>query len=141
MRSLFTQNLGYKILSLVLAAGFWLVVVDEPEVTAALQAPLQFRNFPRDLELSSGTIDKVHLEVRGPSIKLTSASLGDVAVVVDLSGVRRPGERTFPITLANASLPSGLALDRAVPSLVRLRFDRRASKEVPVKVRLSAPPP
>ena len=62
-------------------------------------------------------------------------------MTLDLAGVNAPGERTFTISTAALSLPEGVVFLRAVPSQLRLRFDRRATKDVPVEVRISGTPP
>jgi len=60
--------------------------------------------------------------------------------LLDLTGINRPGERTFSVA-ENLDLPSGVALERAVPAQVRLRMERRLRKEVPVLVKFGTPPP
>ena len=141
MTSWVTENWGYKLFALALSTALWLVVVEEPEVTTSLAAPVQYRNIPRDLEMVSSVSDRVHLEVRGPANKLTQMSLADAVVVIDLSGVNRAGERTFPVNAASINLPSGVRVDRAVPAQVRLQFDRRLVREVPVSIQIGTPPP
>jgi YbbR domain-containing protein len=42
---------------------------------------------------------------------------------------------------SHIDLPVDVKLRRAVPAQVRLRFERRAFAEVPVRVRFSSPPP
>ncbi len=136
-----TRNLGWKFLSLLIAVLLWYAVVGEPEVATSVSARIEYKNIPADLEMSTDVLDRVHLEVRGPSGKLESADLGNVAVVLDLASVRRPGERTFTIQQWNVNLPSGVILSRAVPAQVRVRFEHRVSREVPVRLRYAAPPP
>ncbi|MBM3735821.1 MAG: YbbR-like domain-containing protein [Acidobacteria bacterium] len=137
MKRLFTHNLPTKLASLALATLFWVLVVGEQEVNTSVAAPIQLRNLPKDLEMSSDLQENVHLEIRGSSSRLTPGNLAATVVTLDLSSVSRPGDRTFPIDSRSAVLPAGVTLIRAVPSLVRLHFERRMSKEVPVKVKFS----
>jgi YbbR domain-containing protein len=141
MIKLLTANLPWKALSLLIALGLWFALVREPELVTSHSAPIFFRNLPRDLEIGSDVPDRVHVEIRGPSGRLTPESLSDTAVEIDLSAVQAPGERTFTISAASLNLPTGVTFLRAVPSQLRLRFDRVLSKDVPVQVRTSAPPP
>jgi YbbR domain-containing protein len=83
----------------------------------------------------------VQLEIRGPANRLNSANLADAAVLLDLSRVARPGDHTFPIEQINAILPADVVLVRSMPAQVRLTFEQRLSREVPVHVRISSPPP
>jgi YbbR domain-containing protein len=136
-----TKNLGWKILSLALAVLLWWAIVGEPELATSVSAPILLRNIPADLEISSDMPDRVHLEVRGPSGKLRADNLADMAVVLDLASVHRAGERTFTIQQWNVDLPRGVVLSRAVPAQIRVRFENRISREVPVRARYSAHPP
>ncbi|MFN7918823.1 MAG: CdaR family protein [Bryobacteraceae bacterium] len=137
-----TRNIGYKLFSLAAAVGIWYAMLDqEQELTASISAPVEYRNIPKELEVSSDVSDKVQLEIRGPAGKLTPANLAGAVVLLDLKSVSRPGERTFPITTGDVTLPPGLVVDKAVPSQVRLSFERRLVREVPVTIKIGAPPP
>jgi YbbR domain-containing protein len=140
MIGLITQNWKYKLSSVGLASLLWLSVVEETELTTSLLVPLQFKNAPKEMEMSSDVSDKVHLDLRGPASKLRAAALADTSVLLDLGAVKRNGERTFPVDRAAIVLPSGVILDRAIPGQVRLRFENRAAKEVPVTVRIRTQP-
>jgi YbbR domain-containing protein len=141
MLRLLTDDLQWKALSLLIAVALWLLVVGEPELVTTHSTPIFYKDLPRDLELASDPPDRVHLEIRGPASKLSPSSLAETAVFLDLSSVNGPGERTFTIHDSSINLPSGVSLERAVPSQLRLRFDRIASKQVEVRVRTAAPAP
>jgi hypothetical protein len=119
----------------------WVAVLGDPELTRSMSVPIEFRNFPQDLEVSSELPEKLNLLIRGPSGKLTAGWLSEAAAVVDLRNVHLPGERTFSIEEKMLNLPSGVSLSRAVPSQFRLRFERRMSRAVPVQARFAGPPP
>ena len=85
--------------------------------------------------------ERVTLEVQGPSSKVRDLSESRVSVILDLSGVSEPGQRTFTLDQSNVFLPVGVRLNRAVPAQIRMRFETRMSKEVPVRVNLASPPP
>ena len=141
MIRLLTHNFGWKLLSLALAVALWYAVVGEPELATFLIVPIQYKNQPRDLEISSDVPERVHLEVRAPSGKLSPVNLSGAAVVLDLGSVRRAGEQTFTINEANTSLPPGVSFYRAVPSELRFQFDHQLSRDVPVEARFAGPPP
>lgn len=135
MIRLITRNFGLKLFALAIAILLWAFLSGSRESTASISAPVQYRNIPKNLEISSEIVEQVHLLLRGPSLSLTRLSNNDVPVVLDLSQVKGPGETTFTISLQNVELPSGVLLERAIPGQVRLRLETRAAKSMPVRVR------
>ncbi|MEN6533271.1 MAG: CdaR family protein [Bryobacteraceae bacterium] len=140
MRSL-VENFGWKVLSLSIAVVLWLAVVGEPQMTTSVLAPIEFRDVPRGMEISSETPDAIKIDVIGPPTLLKREALASVAVVFDLSSVYRPGERTVTVDESTVVLPSGVKLSRAVPSQLRLQIEHQVSRDVPIEVRFSGPPP
>jgi YbbR domain-containing protein len=132
MTQLLTRNLGWKLLSLVIAVALWISVAREPEVATSLSAPVDFKNVRDDLDISGSLPDGVRLEVRGPSGRLTRDNLSSVAVVLDLSDAA-VGEHTYSIRGRNLNLPPGVVFYRAVPSQITLHFDQLIFKQEPVQ--------
>jgi hypothetical protein len=141
VRKALTHNLWWKFLSLAVAILLWTVFVRDPELSGTVNAPVLYRGMPEALELSGLLVDRVQLEVRGPRAQLGPGELSEAAVILELGNVDRPGDRTYPIGASNVSLPNGVVFSRAVPSQIRLQFERRIEREVPVRVRVSNPPP
>lgn len=131
------RNIGWKLLSLILAAIVWIAIHREPIIFSVLAAPVQFSNVPRDLESSSDIVESVDIETRGPAELLRSLSEKKVAVVLDFSSVREPGERTFTIERKNTNLPRGVEMVRIIPSQLRFVFERRIVRNVPVDPQIS----
>lgn len=138
---LLTENLRWKVLALVASAALWYGLVRESDVATSLPVAVQYRNIPPDLEISSDQFDRVYVRLHGPAPRLRTDELTGLSLVLDLSQVQGPGERTFNLNEDTLRLPPGVTLTRAVPSQVRLTFDRRAAREVPVDVRFAGPPP
>jgi hypothetical protein len=131
------RNTGWKLLSLALAMLVWIAIYREPEMTSVLSAPVQFRNIPGALEISSDIVESVDLETHGPAGLLRNLSEKRVSVVLDFSGVHDAGERTFNIDRNNTNLPRGVDLVRAIPSQLRFAFERRIVRNVPVDPQVS----
>jgi hypothetical protein len=131
------EHFGWKLLSLAIAVVVWALVASEPELGTLATVPLEYRNLPEDLEISSEPVSQVVLELRGPSGELRGLGEGVVhpAVILDMSGLR-PGVHTFPILDRNVKLPRGVRLVRTTPSEARFEFDRRQLRSVPVRIRL-----
>lgn len=132
-----TRNLGWKLASLAASFVLWMILSGSRESTTSLTAPVQYRNIPKNLEISSEMIEEVHLILRGPSVKLTRLGRSDVPLVLDLSRVRAPGETTFTVNQDEIELPAGVALERAIPGQIRLRLETRVARNVPIKVRFA----
>ena len=140
MIHLLTRNLGWKLLSLLIAIVLWLAVAREPEVATSLSVPVDFKNMRDDLDIDGNLPDRVRLEVRGPSGSLTRDNLATVAVVLDLSDAQA-GERTYSIRGRNLNLPTGVVFYRSVPSQLTLRFQQLIVKEETVQpVYVNMPP-
>ena len=134
--NLVTRNMGWKFLSLAIAVVVWGMVANEPELSSFATAGVEYRNLPEDLEISSDPVSSVKLELRGPSGQLRGIGEGGTVpeVILDMSKVL-PGDRTFPIGDGNIKMVRGVHLVRAIPSEVRFRFERRASRTLTVTPR------
>src|SRR5580658_1425942 len=138
---LITRNFGWKLGSLALAVLLWFAILGEPELVTTHTTPILYKSLPQGLLIGSDALDQVRVELRGPSGKLTPDRLAEMAVMLDLSDVKGPGERTFTLSNSDFYLPQGVAFLRSVPSQLRVRFARLVSREVPVNIRIYAPPP
>jgi YbbR domain-containing protein len=133
------RNAGWKLGALGLAILLWFAVVGEPELATIHNVPVLYRNLPKGLLIGSTAIDTVRVELRGPTSRLTNAALADVAILLDLSSVEGPGERTFTLSDADIRMPDGVTFLRSIPSQMQLRFARVKSKDVPVTLRYGLP--
>lgn len=128
-----TANVGWKLLSLAVAFGLWLVISGARELTTSLSVPVQYRNIPKELEISSDIAERVHLVLRGPSPLLSRLNAQSLPLVIDLNEVDKPGLRTFTLGRGNVNLPTGVTLERVIPAQIQLKLEARISKEVPVE--------
>ena len=104
-----------------------------------IRCPFSCKNLPRDLETRRlASPNRVQLGSPRPVREDSPRSaLADAAVLVDLSHMNIPGERTFTSRDASINLPTGVDLLRAVPSQLRLRFERLLAGTVPCRSALS----
>jgi hypothetical protein len=137
----FTNNLLWKLFSLVLATLLWFAFVAESETALSIAVPVEFRNLPRDLEISTEVADRLYLKVRGPSARMRSSDIGRASVVLNLGQIVRPGEHTFTLDQTTVNLPAGVMLTRAVPSQIRLRFEKHGERNMSVEPRFEGLPP
>ena len=119
-----TRNFGWKLLSVGLAVLLWIAVEGEPELVTVQSAPVFYRNVDPSLALVVTPPGGVRLELRGAADVMGRDNLSNVAVLLDLAGVTQPGERVFPISHTNVSLPTGVNFVRSDPSELKLHLDR-----------------
>ena len=136
-----TRNLGWKLLALLVSVVLWLAIEGAPALVTTHAVPILYRNLPPDLMIGQDAPDSARVELRGSARRLTGENLADLAIVLDLSGIRGPGERAFTLSDSNLDLPKGVTFLRIAPSQLRVRFSRLLVKDIPVEIRIAAPPP
>jgi hypothetical protein len=119
-----TRNMGWKLLSVMLAVMLWIAVEGEPELVTVQSVPVFYRNVEPTLALVANPPVTVKLELRGPSDVLSRDNLSRVALQLDLAGQTEPGEKVFAISRANVTLPAGVNFVRSDPSELKLHLDR-----------------
>ncbi len=135
LRKYVFHNFGLKLLSLAVAGLLWAAVTRDPMAEVALNVPVEFHNAPEHLEISSETIPQVQVRVRGPVHELRDLSASEVHAVIDLANTE-PGERTYDMSPQRIHVPDALHVVQAVPSQIRLSFDTRQTRQVPVEPRV-----
>lgn len=138
MIRLLTRNIGLKGMALAVAVLLWLATVGEGDITSAVAVPVQYRNIPASLEISSELVESAYVEVRGAAGRMSGSSLANAVIIIDLSGETRAGERTHSILRDNVRLPPGIQFLRAVPSQIRLRLEPQVARELPVVARYAS---
>lgn len=136
-----TDNFGWKVGSLAVAVGLWIAMLGEPELVTTHTAPILYKGLPQGLVIGSDALDSVRVELRGEASQLSADRLAEMAVLLDLSDVKGPGERTFTLSDGDFHLPRGVTFLRSVPSQLRVRLARLVSRDVPVTIRVFASPP
>lgn len=132
-----TQNLWWKLFALAAAFGIWMNVASEPELATIVSVPVEYKNYPNSLEISSNIVESIDVEARGPSGQLRALEDAHLAAIIDFASVKDPGERTFTVTSAELKLPRGVELVRAIPAQLRFRFEHKMRRAVPVVVEFS----
>jgi YbbR domain-containing protein len=130
------HNLGLKLISLALAVGVWLAVARDPVAEIAVDVAIEFRDIPQNLEISSESIPKAQIRLRGPERVIRRLEPADVYAEIELNGLK-PGERTFDLTAQQIHEPSELEVVQVVPSQFHLSFDTRLTRQVPVEPRVA----
>jgi diadenylate cyclase len=130
------HNLGLKILALLIAIILWASVTRDPMAEVAINVPIEFHHVPENLEISSEVIPQAQIRVSGPARVVRDLAQTDIHPVIDLAGVT-PGEKTFDLTTRQIRLPRGVEFVQVVPTQLRISFDRRMTREVEIKPRVT----
>lgn len=129
------DNLGFKILAVVLSVSIWFFVTYRGQSEMAMDVPIGFKNVPKGLELLRANVKTVSLTVRGHERLLKVLRPVDIGVVVDLSNAKR-GEGLYYFDADNVVAPRTVEVLRVEPSSVKVTLDESVSKMVPVKASL-----
>jgi YbbR domain-containing protein len=137
---LLRQNLRLKIFSLLIAVTWWAVVHGEDQRLKDFVVPIDYVNLASNLEQSGHIVDTVTIRMRAPEAVLRNVTEDKLSVTVDLA--RSPmGEQHMPLAEKMMSVPAGTEVVRVSPSVIPVRIERRARREVPIVAEFSGSPP
>lgn len=136
IRKYLLRNLHLKLLSLVGAVLLWSAIANESPVEVMLRAPLEFRNTPAAMEVSTEAPTSVLVRVRGSAGTVRQLTPADLAVSLDLAELRGPAERSFTLSASDMHVPFGVRVMQIVPSQVVMRLEARAVRDLPITPRL-----
>lgn len=129
------HNFWLKMISVAFAVGLWVAVTRDQQSEVPIEVPIEFRNVPQGIEISSEHIPEVQIRLRGAERLMRRLQRSDVDMRVDLAGIK-PGERTFDLTAAEVHHPYDLEVVSVVPSQLHLSFDTRLTRQVEVHPRV-----
>ncbi len=126
------DNAALKILSVALALSLWFYVTYRGQSEMVVDAPIEFKNVPKDMEIMKQSVKRVSLNIRGHERILRSLRPMDSRVVVDLSNAKR-GEATLSLDNDDVVIPRSVQVLRIDPASVKVTLDESANKTVTVK--------
>jgi len=142
LRGWLFDNLGLKLVALLLALLVYLNVYTDRPATLIVSFPLQIGDLPDSLSLSGPVPAAVQAELRGSGKQLIRMRLMEPPVKLSLAGVET-GRYERALTPADLPLPSDFAIqvERLVsPRTVELQVDRKGHRRLPVAARVDGVP-
>ena len=136
------DNLGLKLVALLLALLVYLNVYTDRPATLIVSFPLQIVDLADSLSLSGPAPASVQAELRGGGKQLLRMRLTEPQVRLSLAGVG-VGRFERALTPADLPLPAGadLQVERLVsPRTVELQVDRKGRRRLPVAARVDGLP-
>ncbi|RNC29176.1 MAG: CdaA regulatory protein CdaR [Candidatus Dichloromethanomonas elyunquensis] len=137
MRDMLRRNLGYKVVSLVLAIILWIWIVSQNQTTGlfgkqTLNVPLVTYNQPSNLLIISN-IQPISVQLDNNN---EGISVKDLFAYVDLKDAQA-GEHSYQVHM---DAPEGVKIVDISPSNVIIRLDTAKDKIVPVIVQIDGAP-
>src|SRR5919199_1247367 len=143
LREIFVEDLGLKILALVIAVALWYGVTGQrtPTTIRVPRVPLNFR-LPSDTEISNDPRLEVEITLTGNKRDLDALNVRDLMANVDVSDLK-PGEHYVQLTpdRVTMGLPDGVRFGDIQPNNVLLKLEPRVEREIPVEVSKSGTVP
>jgi YbbR domain-containing protein len=136
------DNLGLKLVALLLALLVYLNVYTDRPATLIVSFPLQIVDLSDSLSLSGPVPSAVQAELRGTGKQLIRVRLTEPPVKVSLAGIGT-GRYERALTAADLPLPPDVEMqvERLVsPRTVELQVDRKRTRRLPVAVRVDGWP-
>ena len=132
MLSAFTENLMLKILAFVFALILWFFVMGEQKLEKGFAVPLELRNVPDGLIVTSEIPSLIDVRISGPRTVLLNLEPADLNIEVDLKGLA-PGVTSFKRLDERFRLPRTLKITRLSPAVVDVRMEKIQQKRVSVR--------
>lgn len=118
IRNFFTTNTLLKLVSLVLAAILWFLVVSGNRSEIIIDVPVRFINISPSLEITDGQ-RTVSIGVEGQERLLKKLKQDDISVVIDLDGYTS-GRVIYPLSEENIRLPRSFVIKSIYPGKISL---------------------
>jgi len=132
LRDRFHQNLGLRIISLLLAVGLWIFVnAGQHSSVEAFNIPVSYRGLPPGFVITNQHPDFVKIQLSGPQTLLSLVDPSRLMLRLDLSGVG-VGQASFKVGLDSFNVPRGTAVTSISPSQIVLDLDKIVVRNLPV---------
>ncbi|HKC64661.1 MAG TPA: CdaR family protein [Pyrinomonadaceae bacterium] len=142
LREIFVEDLGLKILALLISLALWWGVTGQrtPTTIRVPRVPLNFR-LPNDMEISNDPRADVEVALTGNKRALDTINVRDLTLNVDVSDLK-PGEHNVQLTIDRVTmgLPDGVRFGDIQPNNVLLKLEPRVEREIQVEVRHTGSP-
>src|SRR3989338_7570012 len=100
-----TDNWGLKLISLMLAIGFWFYVVGEESVEITKTIKLDIVPPNEKLSLVKSSTSYLEATLQSPRHLFSALSSSNITAKHKIQGVEKPGEYSFNVSVGDLSLP------------------------------------
>jgi YbbR domain-containing protein len=140
LRDRLQQNLGLRIISLLLAISLWVFVnAGQHNSVKSFNIPVSYRGLPPDFVITNQHPDFIKIQLSGPQTLLSLVDPSRLTLRFDLSGVG-VGQASFKVGPDSFNVPRGTAVTSILPSQLVLDIDKIIMRDLPVHVVTSGTP-
>lgn len=133
------ENLSLKILSLVISALLWFVVIFHQQTEVSATVPIHFDNLPENLVIANDPPATLALRLVGSKTLMNNVLQRLRPYYIDLSN-EKAGKTVFQINPARINAPLGARITRYSPSSIELQIERVLSRRLFVSANLIGTP-
>jgi len=134
-----TEDIGLKVLSVLIALFLWYIVNFTGSSEVSYQVPIEFRNIPSNTEILWESSRSVTVWMSGKERAMRSLSAASVKAWVDLADAKT-GESYHQLGPGNLEIPGQVSVVRMSPTVIRVLLDKVITKELTVKPTLVGAP-
>ena len=137
------RQFGVFLLTFAAVLGYWVIYFGRHISVTTLTVPIDYRNLPNGFELGSRSEESVEIQLRGqgPVIEDLKRHPEEVNLSVDLAKLGLGDNQTVHLSEADLDLPTGVSVDRVIPSSLTIDLAQRISRSVKVRPVLTVPIP
>jgi YbbR domain-containing protein len=122
--NLFIKNWQYKLGALLTAFVIWFYVASESNLTVAFSVPVQFDNFPSQMQIINKVANTVDIQLVGRRDIVNIINKRDVKVIINLKNAKE-GKSSYRIAPQNImSIPRGLEIRNVTPYQIEIELQR-----------------
>ena len=143
LREIFLEDLGLKLVALIIAVGLWLAVTGlrAPATVRLRGVPLEFIK-PENVDIGNEPLEEVDVTLEGSQGRLAEVNARNLVARADITQLR-PGERVVRLTPESVAMevPAGVRIVAIEPRTVALRLEPIVDREVEVETRFEGQVP
>jgi YbbR domain-containing protein len=136
-----TENWGLKLVSLLLAIGFWFYVVGEESIEVTKTISLEIQPPTDKLSVVKSSTSFLDVTFQSPRHMFSALSSANIVARHKIEGAQKAGDYSFGVSLNDFSLPAPeIRIVKIFPSFVTVTLDEVIVKKLPIDVELIGEP-
>ncbi len=130
-----TENWGLKLISLLLAIGFWFYVVGEESIEITKTIPLEIRVPNEKLSVVKSSTAFLEVTLQSPRHLFSALSSSSISARHKIEGVQKAGDYSFNVGANDFSIPTPeIRIVKILPSFVTVTLDEVIVKKLSIEV-------